>query len=197
MSDGINDGKETMELHDALLEFELACPLPTMDDVREWQARYPAYERQILDHAAEVAEDALSGSALQEAKFDKRDEPYVARALEAAVAARGMARPKALADVARASGRSTEEVADAVGLPARIVADVLSGAIFGDLPKRLVERLASFLPEMGGLGPMVGAASLGHASASGAPIRGTRTFAQAVEESDMSPERKAYWLDAD
>ena len=199
MSDGTNDGNQTMNLHDALLEFELACPLPTMDDVREWQDKYPAFQREILDHAAEVADDVLSGSPLREAKFDKRDEPFVARALEAAITARGMGRPTTtLADAARASGRSTEEIAAAVDLPARIMADVLSGAILGGLPSKLVKRLASFLPEMGGLGSMAtGAVSMGHASAKGAPVRATRTFAQAVEESDMSPDRKAFWLDVD
>lgn len=84
---------EIDDLHDVLLDFELACPLPTTEDVRTWQGRHPAYAGAILDHAAEVAEFVLAGSSLVEPRFDARDEPFVSCAIETASKLRRAARP--------------------------------------------------------------------------------------------------------
>ena len=75
---------EIDDLHDILLDFDLACPMPTMDDVEVWQGRHPAHAQEILHHAADVAEGVLAGSLMAEPRFDVRDEPIVARALDAA-----------------------------------------------------------------------------------------------------------------
>ncbi len=191
---------ETSALDDALLEFEIACPFPSVDDAKVWQAKYPAFADEILDSAANTAELVLSGAYFRKPRPDPRDEEVMSLLLDVVMTEMGRGRPVAtLASLAEHGGRSLAEIEAAMGMSGGVIQSAASGELAGSVPGTIVERFRSVVgvsPEVA-LAAFEGSYKVGegaHLSASAAPLRPVRTYAQAIAATEMSEEQKAFWL---
>jgi transcriptional regulator with XRE-family HTH domain len=102
----------------------------------------------------------------------------------------------------QARGTNLPELARELGIARSVLADLVSGGMRAPVGERLADALMHSLAVTGdALESAVQAAlrapRLGHAKADGTPSLAPRSYAEIIEESAMSPERKRYWLGED
>ena len=188
-------------LDQVLLDFEISCPTPSVADVERWQAANPDYATEILRSAVLTSKRVLAGVGEGEPTPDPRDEALVSELLEAHMASRrreveGIPLTEHLAR----TGTSMDDLEGAMGLRSGVLGAVVSEGLGGPVPERLAREVGKHL----GVSPEIAAASLAivppgavwrHAASRSAPPRRLRTFAEAIGATDMSDERKAFWLE--
>lgn len=178
------------DLDDVLFQFHRAAEAVTPELVARWTGRYPQFADDIRAHAVEIV-DMQQRAALAE-------EPLAADAV--AVPQVEAVRPS-LREVMGKAGTSLRDLADDLDIARSIVFDLNAGGIEPlTVPVRFVRLAAERLREaQEWLAAVIANSHDRSASpafkATGTPDTGRRrTWEEAVNDSDMEPERKAFWL---
>ena len=180
----------TDDLDDVLFRFHCEADTVTPDLVAHWTGRYPQFADDIRAHAVELVDMQHRAAVAEDAPLSK----------PTAASPSPVARPS-LREVTGAAGTTLRDLADDLDIARSIVFDVNAGGIEPSTIRGPFVRLAAErLREAQDWLASVMANSCDRSAtpafkASGAPEAGRRrTWDEAVNDSDMEPERKAFWL---
>lgn len=201
--------KET-RLDEVLRAFDAACAQPTVEQITEWTTRHPEFAEDIRDFAGVLWDEAAAGCQGEEADVD---DIHLARARSHAfnvlhdvrggdasvVASKGDATFDSLMQDA---GWTTVALESAMDLSREVLSDLFRGRMAPPVGRRLADAVIGHLRTtearfMQAYEHALARPSLGQARATRQPSIVRRSFADIVRASDMTPGRKAYWLEED
>lgn len=205
MTDQINDA----DRDEVLFAFHQECERPTADQIIAWVTRFPQFAEDIRAHAA-VAWDWATHA---EHSHQEIDETMSARAYSQALniiySAESSAAPAKVAAPSRtfqqmqaAVGKETFQLARELDVGRDVLADLFNGWMLPPIRNRLIDGLVSLLRTTRkefdfALDFALSSPRLEHAKANRTPIVTPRSCDDIIRESNMSPERKRYWLEED
>jgi hypothetical protein len=192
---------------EVLFAFQQTCEQPTAQDIIDWTDRYPQFAEDIRAHAA-IARD---WAARRDFPVVEPDEDLLARGrsrvlnalYNAEVAAKAVADPsKSFQHLMAKRGIDVPQLARELDIARSVLADLVNGGMLAPLGTKLVAALAGKLEaSLEALDQAVQYAlaspRLGHAKAEGTPTIIPRPYEEVVRTSNMTSERKAYWLSND
>jgi|ERR1700723_489818 len=203
----MTDRNRTEDRDKVLFAFHQECARPTAEQISMWAKRFPQFAEDIRAHAA-VAWDWATREA---SPVQELDQSLSARGYSQALNAifdEGTPQQNLTATCERfqemlaATGKDIPGLARELDIGRSIVADLFNGWMLAPVPERLVDALVSTLATTrqsfnAALEWAVEAPYLGHAKADKTPTVKPRSGEQIIRESNMSPERKRYWLKED
>lgn len=192
---------------EVLFAFQQTCEQPTAQDIIDWMERYPPFADDIRAHAA-IARD---WAARRDFPIVDPDEDMLARGrsrvlnalYNAEVAAKAVADPsKSFQHLMTKRGIDVPQLARELDIARSVLADLVNGGTLAPVGQKLANALARiFGIPVEDIDQAVQFAlaspRLGHAKADGAPTMIARPYEEVVRTSNMSPERKTYWLSDD
>ena len=195
----VGDDPNSREL--VLCMFMDECPIPTPEQVASWRKRYPQFSAAI----SELASDLLVEHAFPEPAAPEPTEAELARwhreAMDMAAEITGYRQSAiTMAEMLQAAGTDVPRLADALGFDRVVLADLEEGSIALPIGRKLVDAMTEALKTSAALvqDAMTNAAwspRMAYAKAEGPPSTIQIPYRQAILESDMTDERKAFWLD--
>ena len=206
----MNDQSKMMERDDVLCAFHEAYERPTAENVIEWTRRYPQFADDFRAHAA-VAWDWAAGPAESE---QPSDETLAVRAysqalnlihgarLEGVSANSNEAACQSFQEMRQCVGKETYQIAEDLDISHSVLYDLFGGRLKPQIGRRLSERLVTYLHITSAdlLNALSGALDnplLGHAKSLKPPKVTIRSYDEVIQRSDMTDERKRYWLEED
>ena len=206
----MNDQSKSMERDDVLFAFHEAYERPTAENVIEWTRRYPQFADDIRAHAA-VAWDWEAEPMESEQQVD---ETLTARAYSQALNLIHNVRPEGVPansnesvcqsfqQMRQSIGKETYQIADDLDISRSVLSDLFGGRVKPPIGKRLCAKLVTYLQITSAefLSALTGALNnplLGHAKSLKPPKVIIRSYDEVIQRSDMSDERKRYWLEED
>jgi hypothetical protein len=190
-----------------LFAFHQECERPTAEQIIAWTKRFPEFADDIRAHAA-VAWDWAMRDGLPAEQLDRSlaakgyskalnlifDEEHSVQNITTAC--------QSFQEMLAAAGKNVPDVARELKIARSVVADLVNGWMVEPIPKRLSNALLSSLrttPEVFHSAIHLAQESplVGHAKADRAPTVTPRSGEQIIRDSDMSQERKNYWLGED
>jgi hypothetical protein len=198
--------KRKDERDEVLFAFHQACERPTAEQIIAWTDRYPQYAEDIRSHAA-IARDWASSEELAAVEADDtmltRAYSNALNALyEAEIEASSAAPAKApnFHDMLKERGKEIYQLAAEMDIARSVLADLFNGWMLAPVRRRLVDAVTAALGITraafdAALASVLQTPRLEHAKASGAPTVTPRPCDDIIRESNMSPERKRYWLE--
>jgi hypothetical protein len=194
---------------DVLFAFHQAHERPTAEQIAAWVAKFPQFAEDIRAHAA-VARDWI---AKKGAPHETLDEVLAARcysqvlnlmydAGQASEPEEVSAASRSFVKILEAAGKDVPQLARELDVGRSVLADLFNGWMSAPISKRLVEAVAAALSITrdsfdAALQVTLRQPYLGHAKADGAPTVTARSCNEIIRDSNMSSERKAYWLGSD
>jgi hypothetical protein len=205
MSDQIN----TADRDEVLFAFHQECERPSAEQIVAWVNRFPQFADDIRAHAA-VAWDWATQTVDSEVEVD---ESMAARAYSEALNiiyaaenstefAQTVTQSRTFQQMQAAVGKETYQLAREMDVGRGVLADLFNGWMLRPIRKRLIDGLVSLLgitiTEFNfALDYALRSPRLGHAKANQIPVVAARPCDDIIRESNMSPERKGYWLEED
>jgi hypothetical protein len=203
----MNQHNRKEERDEVLFAFQQACERPTAEQIIAWTEQYPQFAEDIRLHAA-VGRD---WAASEELPAVEADETMLARAYSNALNALYQAEIEASSEAPQhaaknfhemleAHGREVWQVASELDIARDVLADLFNGWMLGPVRKRLVDAVTSALRITRAAfdDALVFALQnprMEHAKADGAPTITPRPCDEVIRDSNMSNERKRYWLE--
>jgi hypothetical protein len=204
-------GKHNIEDRDEVLfAFHQAYEQPTAEQIVEWIGRYPQFADDIRDHAT-VAWDWVAQK--EPLPYNALDEAMSARCYSQALnliydseskpqSAADAAGSKTFQDMQVTAGKEVYQIAGELDVGRTIIADLFNGWMLPPIRKRLIDGLLNLLAISmeefeEALNTTLQHPRLGHAKADRAPTVVPRPCDEIIRASNMSPERKSYWLEED
>jgi hypothetical protein len=203
----MTDRNRTVDRDKVLFAFHQECDRPTAEQIIAWTKRFPQYAEDIRAHAAVAWEWATR----KDSAAGELDQSLSARGYSQALnmmfdethSSQNITLPcQNFQEMLAAAGRNIPDIARELDIARSVVADLVNGWMLVPVPERLAAALVSTLSttresfnsalEMAQQNPY-----LGHAKADKAPTITPRSGVQIIRESDMSAERKRYWLEED
>ena len=193
---------------DVLFAFHCACERPTAEQIIEWVDRYPEFAEEIREHAALLRDWADQ----EENDPDEIDETLLSRAnsrvLNAVYNAQVAAKEgheggnKTFDALLAAAGTSTPALARELDVDRSVLADLFRGRIERPIGDRLVSALIVRLKSTqtmfeNALSLALSSPSMGLAKSVGPLKVVRRSYDEVIRDSNMTPERKDYWLGKD
>jgi hypothetical protein len=197
----------TEERDEVLFAFHQACGRPTAEQIIEWTARYPQFAEDLRAHAAVSRDwDACEGLPTIEA-----DEVMLARGysnvlnalysaeIEAETSER-LPAPSGFHEIMKARGKEIFQLANELDIARGVLADLFNGWMTAPIRQRLIDAVLlslSITREVfdNALQVSLQSPRFGHAKADAAPTMSPRSCDQIIRDSNMSTERKRYWLE--
>lgn len=191
----------------ALLEFHRLCPRPTAGQIIEWTKRYPEFADDIRTHAA-ISRDWDAADLSNEADEDisetmkARAHSRVLNALflsESPVLITEIETAGGFHEALEARGQRVHEVAKELDIGRDVLADLFNGWMTAPVGRMLTDAVRGFFGMSAAAFELAyqyacDHPKLGHAKASGHPTIPRRSYEEIIAGSNMSPERKKYWL---
>jgi hypothetical protein len=192
---------------EVLFAFHQACERPTAEQIIAWTDRYPQFAEDIRSHAA-VSRDWAASEGLPAVEAE---ETMLARAysnalnalyeaeIEASSAAPAHA-AKNFHEMLKEREKEVYQLAGEFDIARGVLADLFNGWMLAPVRKRLIDSVMSSLSITRAAFDDALAFALqnprfGHAKANDAPIVTARPCDEIIRDSNMSPERKRYWLE--
>jgi hypothetical protein len=200
---------KAMSREEVLFAFHRECTTPTLDQIVDWTKRHPEYAEEILDHAA-IMRDWAAEDGPEE---DEVDEVMLTRARSRALNAVFNAQnAQSLASDANenvtfdllmsAAGTTTAQLSRLIDIGRDVLSDVFRGRMRRPIGPKLENSLLTTLRTTKeklelALTYALANPSIGHAKATMRPTVIQRSYEEIIRSSEMSPERKSFWLDED
>lgn len=196
------------ERDEVLFAFHQACERPTAEQIIAWTERYPDFAEDIRSHAAVSRDWAASEGLLA----IEADETMLARAysnalnvlyqaeIDASSAAAIEPAAKDFHQLLKERGKEVWQLASELDIARSVLADLFNGWMLAPVRTRLVVAVTSALritQEVfnNALTLAQQTPRLEHAKAVGTPTITPRSCDQIIRESNMSDERKRFWLE--
>jgi hypothetical protein len=192
---------------EVLFAFHQACESPTADQIIEWIERYPQFADDIRAHAA-VSRDWAAREGLPVAEAD---ETMLARAYSNALNAIYNAEIKASSpapvspfqgfhEILAAHRKEVFELASELDIARGVLADLFNGWMLPPIHKQLVDAICYSLSITveefnNAFRGALQNPRFGHAKADKTPAVLARRCDEIIRDSNMSDERKRYWLE--
>lgn len=188
-----------------LCAFHEAYDSPTAEQILEWTRRYPEFADDIRAHAA-IARDWAARKSLPAEKPDDlmvaRGHSRVLNALYNAAIAAAESEPEpceSFQQLLAARGTDLPQLARQLDIGRSALADMVNGGMLAPVGKRLIDAITTALRITGqqfdaALKLALNAPRVGHAKAESMPKVIPRSYEDIIRNSNMSPERVAYWL---
>ncbi|WP_426129697.1 hypothetical protein [Pararhizobium sp. PWRC1-1] len=192
----------------ALYEFHLACPRPTAEQIIEWTERYPQFAEDIRIHAAisldwnaadslgRPAEIAISKTMMARAHSRVLNALFLSETQVTAPEVKGAA---GFHEILESRGQKVHVVAKELNIGRDVLADLFNGWMTEPVGRVLVDAVRGFL----GISEAAFQSAyyhafnnpkFQHAKSSGPPIIPRRSYEEVIAGSNMSSERKKYWM---
>lgn len=206
----MNQYKTTEERDDVLFAFHQACERPTADQIIEWSERYPQFAEDIRAHAV-ISRD---WAACEELSTVEADETMLERGysnalsklydaeIKASSSASSSTAARSFQEILAQRNKEVFQIAGELDIARGILADLFNGWMLAPVRKRLIDAVMSSLSisraafdaafSLANQSPR-----LGHAKAHQGPSIVRRPCDEIIRESNMSEERKRYWLEED
>lgn len=194
---------------EVLFAFHQACERPTAEQIIAWTDRYPQFAEDIRSHAA-VSRDWAASEYLPTVEADgtmlARAYSNALNALYEAEIRASSAAPAHAAnnfhEMLNERGKEVFQLAGELDIARGILADLFNGWMLAPVRKRLIDAVTSSLGITRAtfdfaLTFALQNPRLEHAKADNAPTVAPRTCDEIIRDSNMSPERKRYWLEED
>ncbi len=193
---------------EVLFAFHEACEHPTAKQIMEWTSRYPEFAEDIIAHA----EHQVSWEAQRELHNNEPDEADVARNWSWTLNAIYEAEKAGSTDVAPAgetfsqllekAGMTIPALARLIDIDRLVLGEINAGRLRPPINARLLDALAIALGRAKSdleqiIVRTLAAPMLGNAKASNRPEVYAQTYETVILSSDMSVEKKNYWLGRD
>ncbi|CDZ42316.1 Hypothetical protein NGAL_HAMBI1146_50820 [Neorhizobium galegae bv. officinalis] len=195
----------------ALYQFHVACPRPTGEDIIEWTERYPQFAEDIRKHAA-ISRDWDAADSMGEQADDTISDVMMARARSRVLNALFKSKSKTevseteatlgFHEILAARGTTIPRAAKELEIGRDVLADLFNGWMLPPIGPRLVSALVLFLEiskrefDRACL-YAVQHPKLQHAKSAAPPVIPKRSYEVVIAGSNMSPERKKFWLGED
>ncbi len=202
----MNQHNRKEDRDEVLFAFHQACERPTAEQIIAWTDRYPEFAEDIRSHAA-IRRDWAASEHLHDVEAD---ETMLARTYSNALNALYDAQTKTASAHAAKNfhqmlnerGKEVYQLAGELDIARSVLADLFNGWMLAPVRQRLVEAVASSLGITharfdDALTFALQTPRFGHAKANGAPTVTPRPCDEIIRDSNMSPERKRYWLEED
>jgi hypothetical protein len=206
----MTDPNRTEDRDKVLFAFHRECERPTAEQITEWVSRFPQFADDIRAHAAVAWDWAMQKGLLEE----KIDESLVARAYSHAlnvifneqnsltVNASHPSSGQTFQQILKASGKEVYQLARELDIDRGVLADMFNGWMFQPACRRLVDGVVSKLNMTvdafdSAFRLALKNPYLGHAKSDKPPTVKQRSCEEIIRSSNMSPERKRYWLEED
>ncbi|MFZ2159801.1 MAG: hypothetical protein WAV72_27280 [Bradyrhizobium sp.] len=203
----MNTNHEDRSLDAVLFRFHREVSTPTSEIVAAWRREYPEYASEIEAHAIEVLDmESRAGAEVPDmasleikARSAALNAVYEAKRRSASAPVECVS----LREAAEQAGMQLRELADKMDIARSVVVDVNSGAIvpetiiakFLRAAARLVRSDLESLRGMIAQSQPSGVRESIAFKATALPTAGKpRSWSEAINASDMPPDRKAYWL---
>ncbi len=205
----MNAHNKSVDRDEVLFAFHQACERPTAEQIIEWIARYPQFAEDIRAHAA-VSRDwaAREGVSVAEAGEAMLARGY-SNALNALYNAEIKASSPAPASAAQtfhemlaARGKEVFQLANELDIARGVLADLFNGWMLEPIRKRLIQAVVVSVTSTReafdtALQLALKNPRLGQAKADKALTVTPRSCDEIIRDSNMSPERRHYWLEED
>lgn len=193
---------------EVLFAFHEACEHPTAEQIMEWTSRYPEFAEDIIAHA----EHLLSWEAQRELHDSEPDEADVARnwswTLNAIYEAEKAGSPgvapagETFSQLLEMADMTIPTLARLIDIDRLVLGEINAGRLRLPINVRLLDALATALGRgKSDLEQIIArtlvAPMLGNAKASNRPEVYVQTYESVILSSDMSEEKKKYWLGRD
>jgi hypothetical protein len=200
---------KTTDRDEVLFAFHQSCDKPTAEQIVSWIQRYPQFAEDIRAHAAVAWDWAMSGS-LRSPEVDPSlcaqgysqalniiyNEERSSASIDAAPSGR------TFQQLLSATGKEVHHLARELDIDRGVLADLFNGWMLPPVCKRLADRVVGCLNTTSeefntAMQLALQHPRLGHAKADKTPAVIPRRCEAIIRESNMSPERKRYWLGED
>lgn len=193
---------------EVMFAFHEACEHPTAEQIMEWTSRYPEYAEDIIAHA----EHQLSGKAQLDLHDIEPDEADIARnwswtlnAIYDAEKAGSLAATtggETFSQLLEKAGFTIPALARCIEIDRLVLGELNAGRLRLPIDTRLLEALSKALGRAASeleqsIARTLSAPMLGNAKASNRPEVHTQSYEDVILSSDMSAEKKNYWLGKD
>jgi hypothetical protein len=205
----MTDQIKTADRDEVLFAFHQECERPSAEQIVTWVNRFPQFAEDIRAHAA-VAWDWATQTAEREVEVDEiLSSRAYSQALNIIYNAKTSSAPandptpcRTFQQMQDAIGKETYQLAKELGVARSVLADLFNGWMRPPIRKRLVGGLMSLLngtsEEFGfALECALRQPRLGHAKADQTPVVVQRLCDEIIRDSNMTQERKRYWLEED
>lgn len=203
----MTDPRKTEDRDSVLFAFHQECDRPTAEQIIAWINRYPQFAEDIRAHAA-VAWDWATHDRLPVEEVDQSlAKRAYSQTLNAIFEEENSEKNiqticQSFQEMLTAVGKTVPEIAREIVIDRPIIADLINGWMCEPIPVRLTDALITSLSTTSSsLHCAVRMAQqspyLGHAKSDKTPVITPRSGEQIIRESDMSEERKRYWLGED
>jgi len=203
----MTDPNKTEDRDSVLFAFHQECDRPTAGQIIAWVKRFPQFAEDIRAHAA-VAWDWAMGEGLP---AEELDHSLSARGYSEALniifneehsAKNSTVSCQRFQDMLAAAGKDIPRLARELDVGRSVLADLVNGWMLAPVPDRLVDAVVPALAITrqsfnSALQLALESPYLGHAKADKTPTVKPRSGEQVIRESEMSEERKHYWLGED
>lgn len=178
-------------------EFAASADHPTPELVQVWIERYPQFAQDIVDYATEWVE-LLMAEGLEPVENDNASVDRAMSRLQAMLREKDCASTQGLLQAIASSGRSSEQVANDLGVDRSIMLLFDAGLIMiKSIPARILRSLQAFpLPPMRLQQPILGQ-QLVTARRAPSPVARAEpvTFRRAIELSALPEDAKQRWFE--
>jgi hypothetical protein len=205
----MKESNTAAERDEVLYAFHQECVKPTAEQITAWVRRFPQYADDIRAHAG-IARD---WAAQQDSHPEEIDVSLTARAYSQAlniiyneehpnVAAHAATPGQTFHQMLGATGKEVYQLARELDIDRGVLADLFNGWMLPPACKRLADQVAASLKTTleafeAAMRFAVQHPYLGHAKADKVPTVKPRSCEAIIRSSNMSEERKLYWLAED
>jgi hypothetical protein len=202
----MTDQVKTGEREEVLFAFHEAYDRPTADQIIEWVNRYPQFADDIRAHAAVAWDWATLGEESEQAI----DETVSARAYSQALNIIYSAQPAPEAETAKpcrtfqqiqaAVGKETHQIARELDISRAVLSDLFNGSMTPPIRKRVIDHVVSILKTTVeefnyALEYALRVPRIGQAKSQHTPTVIPHSCDDIIRNSNMSADRKRYWLE--
>ena len=203
----MSDGAKTDDRDEVLFAFHQECNRPTAEQIIAWTSRYPQFAEDIRAHAA-VAWDWAAREGLEVEKLDESlsERGYsqalniIFNAKNSAASAASAAPCQTFQEMLNGAGKDVPQLARELDIGRSVLADLFNGWMLAPVRKRLIDAILFSLAITRdafdfALQCALQNPRLGHAKADKTPTVRPRHCDEIIRDSNMSLERKRYWLE--
>lgn len=193
---------------DVLFAFHEACEHPTAEQVMEWTRRYPEFAEDIIAHAehqlAWKAQPDLHDAEPAEADI-ARNWSWTLNAIyeaEKAGSLKGATDGETFSQLLERAEFTIPALARRIDIDRLVLGEINAGRLRLPIDTRLLEAMSKALARAANdieqaIARTLAAPVLGNAKASNKPEIHTQSYEDVIQSSNMSDEKKNYWLGRD